>query len=170
MNNLKEKADLIWKVVDLLRGDYKQSDYGKVILPFTVLRRLDCVLVPTKPKVLDYLPKIEKLKESAKGIVPESYAICKSNMLIKGQNPSNIKFGTTFTVDGLEFEKFDYMLSNLPFGVDWKKSQKIITTEVEKKGMSGRFGAGLPPLSDIKADILALEEKTVEAEKTILKN
>lgn len=322
MNNFKEKADLIWKVADLLRGDYKQSDYGKVILPLTVLRRLDCVLEPTKQKVLDYLPKIDKLKESAKdialnkvagynfhnksqynfdklvaepndvsvnlrnfingfstsareiieyfnfddqidrmddpkadilyrvikkfqeidlsdmdsmemgyvfeelirkfaeqsnetagehftpreviklmvnllfnedrniltqeGIVktlydpacgtggmlsigetylkdlnpkaelkvfgqeinPESYAICKSDMLIKGQNPSNIKFGNTFTVDGLEFEKFDYMLSNPPFGVDWKKAQKIITTEADKKGMSGRFGAGLPRIND----------------------
>ena len=53
MNNFKEKADLIWRVADLLRGDYKQSDYGKVILPMTVIRRLDCVLEPTKQKVLD---------------------------------------------------------------------------------------------------------------------
>ena len=320
MKNFREKADLIWKVADLLRGDYKQSDYGKVILPMTVLRRLDCVLAPTKQKVLDYLPKIASLKDNAKdialnkiagfnfhnksqfdfdkliadpnsialnlrnyingfsagareiieyfnfddqidrmdkadilfrvvsefkkidlsdmdsmemgyvleelirkfaeqsnetagehftprevirlmvnvlfnedremltkeGIVktlydpacgtggmlsigeeyvkelnpkaelkvfgqeinPESYAICKSDMLIKGQNPSNIKFGNTFTVDGLESEKFDYMLSNPPFGVDWKKAEKTIKTEAEKKGMSGRFGAGLPRIND----------------------
>jgi len=322
MKNFKEKADLIWRVADLLRGDYKQSDYGKVILPMTVLRRLDCVLEPTKDKVLDYLPKVALLKESAKdialnkiagfnfhnrsrftfdkliadadnvainlrnyingfstsareiveyfnfddhidrmddpkadilfrvvkafqeidlkdmesmemgyvfedlirrfaeqsnetagehftprevirlmvnvlfiedketltkeGIVktlydpacgtggmlsvgeqyvkelnpkaelkvfgqeinPESYAICKSDMLIKGQNPSNIKFGNTFTVDGLGDEKFDYMLSNPPFGVDWKKAQKIIKAEAESKGMSGRFGAGLPRIND----------------------
>jgi len=68
MNNFKEKADLIWRVADLLRGDYKQSDYGKVILPMTVLRRLDCVLAPTKQKVLNYLQKVENLKESAKDI------------------------------------------------------------------------------------------------------
>jgi type I restriction enzyme M protein len=322
MKNFKEKADLIWRVADLLRGDYKQSDYGKVILPMTVLRRLDCVLEPTKQKVLDHLPKVEALKEMAKdialnkiagfnfhnrsqfnfdkliadpnnvavnirnyingfstsareiieyfnfddqidrmddpktdilfrvvkafqeidltdmdsmemgytfeelirkfaeqsnetagehftprevirlmvnvlfmedkdiltqdGIVktlydpacgtggmlsvgeqyvkelnpkaelkvfgqeinPESYAICKSDMLIKGQNPSNIKFGNTFTVDGLQEEKFDYMLSNPPFGVDWKKAEKIITAEANTKGMSGRFGAGLPRIND----------------------
>lgn len=320
MKNFREKADLIWKVADLLRGDYKQSDYGKVILPMTVLRRLDCVLKPTKQKVLDYLPKIASLKENAKdialnkiagfnfhnksqfdfekliadpnsialnlrnyingfsagareiieyfnfddqidrmdkadilfrvitefkqidlsdmtsmemgyvfeelirkfaeqsnetagehftprevirlmvnvlfnedrdiltkeGIVktlydpacgtggmlsigeeyvkelnpkaelkvfgqeinPESYAICKSDMLIKGQNPSNIKFGNTFTIDGLESEKFDYMLSNPPFGVDWKKAEKTIKAEADKKGMSGRFGAGLPRIND----------------------
>jgi len=322
MNNFKEKSDKIWEVANLLRGDYKRSDYGKVILPLTVLRRLDCVLQDTKQDVLDYLPKVEKLKESAKdialnkkagfnfhnrsqfdfdkliadpnnvavnlrnfingfstsareiieyfnfddqidrmddpkadilfrvvkafqeidlsdddpmimgyifedlirrfaeqsnetagehftprevirlmvnvlfnedrdiltkeGIVktmydpacgtggmlsvaeqyldelnskaelkvfgqeinPESYAICKSDMLIKGQNPSNIKFGNTFTIDGLEDEKFDYMLSNPPFGVDWKKAQKIIKAEHENKGMRGRFGAGLPRIND----------------------
>ncbi|MDO9154637.1 MAG: class I SAM-dependent DNA methyltransferase [Paludibacter sp.] len=322
MIDFKAKANLIWQVADLLRGDYKQSDYGKVILPLTVLRRLDCVLKPTKEKVLDYLPKIQDKSDSAKDLIlnniaghnfhnrskfdfeklkdepdkvaanlrnyingfsasareiieyfnfddqiermddpkadilfqivkkfagidlsdmesmemgyvfeelirrfaeqsnetagehftpreviklmvnvlfnadnealtkdgivktlydpacgtggmlsvaekhlndfnkkaklevfgqeinPESYAICKSDMLIKGQNPSNIKFGNTFTVDGLENEKFDYMLSNPPFGVDWKKAEKIIKAEYENKGYSGRFGAGLPRIND----------------------
>ena len=50
-------SSFIWSVADLLRGDYKQSDYGKVILPFTVLRRLDCVLESTKPAVLAELDK-----------------------------------------------------------------------------------------------------------------
>ena len=322
MTNFKDKANLIWDVADLLRGDYKQSDYGKVILPMTVLRRLDCVLAPTKQKVLDYLPKVEKFSDSAKdltlnkiagtnfhnrspfdfakivadpnhvaanlrnhingysasareiieyfnfddqiermddpkadilfqvvkrfaeidladmdsmqmgyvfedlirrfseqsnetagehftpreviklmvnvlfnadspsltqaGIVktlydpacgtggmlsigeqrlrefnpdarlevfgqeinPESYAICKSDMLIKGQNPANIKFGNTFTVDGLQDERFDYMLSNPPYGVDWKKAKKIITDEHSNQGHAGRFGAGLPRIND----------------------
>jgi len=320
--NFKDKANLIWKVADLLRGDYKQSDYGKIILPMTVLRRLDCVLAPTKQKVLDHLPKVQHLSEKAKdltlnkiagfnfhnrskfdfekliadpqhiaanlrnyisgfsanvreiieyfdfdkhidrmddpktdllylvvksfadidlsdmdsmemgyvfeelirrfaeqsnetagehftpreviklmvnllfitdrdilskeGIVktlydpacgtggmlsvaeiylrelnpeaklevfgqeinPESYAICKSDMLIKGQNPENIKFGNTFTSDGLPDEKFDYMLSNPPFGVDWKKAQKVIKEEYENLGFAGRFGAGLPRIND----------------------
>ncbi|GMT46895.1 MAG: restriction endonuclease subunit M [bacterium] len=322
MIQFKDKANLIWEVADLLRGDYKQSDYGKVILPMTVLRRLDCVLAPNKQKVLEYLPKVEKLSDSAKdltlnkiakanfhnrsrfdfaklvadpnhiaanlrnhingysasareiieyfnfddqiermddpkadilfqvvrkfaeidladmgtmqmgyvfedlirrfaeqsnetagehftpreviklmvnvlfngdshaltqaGIVktlydpacgtggmlsigeqhlkdfnpdaklevfgqeinPESYAICKSDMLIKGQNPANIKFGNTFTVDGLREEKFDYMLSNPPFGVDWKKAAKIIKDEHQNLGFAGRFGAGLPRIND----------------------
>jgi type I restriction enzyme M protein len=319
---IKELANFIWSIADLLRGDYKQSDYGKIILPFTVLRRLDCVLKPAKQKVLDYLPKLksmkikntepmlnkvagfnfhnkskldfEKLKadpdniaanlrnyingfssggreiieyfsfndqiarldeanllflvasrfsevdlhpdnissiemgyvfeelirkfselsnETAgehftprevirlmvnilflndkeiltkKGIVktiydpacgtggmlsvaenylrelnprarlevfgqevnPESYAICKSDMLIKGGNTANIKFGNSFTMDGLELEKFDYMLSNPPFGVEWKKVQTYIKKEHETKGFGGRFGAGLPRISD----------------------
>ncbi len=66
MINFKEKANLIWQVADLLRGDYKRSDYGKVILPLTVLRRLDCVLKPTKEQVLDYLPKIKDKSDKAK--------------------------------------------------------------------------------------------------------
>ena len=69
-------------------------------------------------------------------------------MLIKGQNPSNIKFGNTFTVDGLKDEKFDYMLSNPPFGVDWKKAAKVIKDEYENLGFAGRFAAGLPRIND----------------------
>jgi len=320
--NANGLANFIWSVADLLRGDYKQSDYGKVILPFTVLRRLDCVLEPTKQKVLDSLPRIKKMniqnvdpllnKEAGlpfhnrseytfkklegepddiaanlrnyingfsanareiieyfsfddqinrleganllflivsrfcdidlhpdkvdniamgyifeelirrfselsnetagehftprevirlmvnllfvndreiltrEGIVktiydpacgtggmlsiaeeylrrlnpgarlevfgqeinPESYAICKSDMLIKGQNVLNIKFGNTFTKDELEGENFDYMLSNPPFGVNWKKVRKEIEKEKENRGDDGRFGAGLPRVSD----------------------
>lgn len=320
---VKQLADFIWGVADLLRGDYKQSDYGKIILPLTVLRRLDCVLEPTKEKVLDFLDNkaktlnisnldpvlnnltgktfhnrskftfqsmiadpdnlaanlrnyingfsangreiieyfsfnnqiarldeadllflvvkrfaetdlhpdsvsntemgyvfeelIRKFSESSNetagehftprevirlmvnllflndrealttpGIVktiydpacgtggmlsvsedyimelnpqakpvvfgqeinPESYAICKSDMLIKGQDVSNIKFGNTFTVDGLEKEQFDYMLSNPPFGVEWKKVQEQIDKEYKTLGYGGRFGAGLPRISD----------------------
>ena len=61
MINFREMANFIWSVADLLRGDYKQSDYGKVILPFTVLRRLDSVLKPTKAKVLDRLDQLKKM-------------------------------------------------------------------------------------------------------------
>ncbi len=89
-----------------------------------------------------------KLEVFGQEINPESYAICKSDMLIKGQNPTNIKFGNTFTVDGLREEKFDYMLSNPPFGVDWKKASKIIKNEHENLGFAGRFGAGLPRIND----------------------
>jgi type I restriction enzyme M protein len=60
MTNFKEKPNLIWAVADILRGDYRQSDYGKVILSMTVLRRLDCVPAPKKQKVLDYLPKVKQ--------------------------------------------------------------------------------------------------------------
>jgi type I restriction enzyme M protein len=311
----------IWSVADLLRGDYKPSDYGKVILPFTVLRRLDCVLEATKLAVLaekalrekaglnpepfllkksgqhfyntspldlgklmgdqDHIgenlrgyiegfsapvrdifekfeihTQIEKLAKAGllylvtekfanidlhpetvtnpqmgdvfellirkfaevsnatagdhftprevirlmvnllfiedddalgkPGVVrhlydptagtggmlsvagehlaernpgarlvmygqelnPESYAICKADMLIKGQNIANIVFGNTLSADGLRGKRFDYMLSNPPFGVEWKKIEKEVRKEAEEKGMEGRFGPGLPRVSD----------------------
>ena len=69
-------SSFIWSVADLLRGDFKQSEYGKVILPFTVLRRLDCVLEPTKDTVLAELAKRKKA-----GLNPESFLLRKSGEL-----------------------------------------------------------------------------------------
>ena len=79
---------------------------------------------------------------------PESYAICKADMLIKGQDVSRIKLGNTLSNDQLSHDKFDYMLSNPPFGVDWKKIEADIKDEHQVKGFDGRFGAGLPRVSD----------------------
>lgn len=79
---------------------------------------------------------------------PESYAICKADMLLKGQKPSQIRFGNSFSEDGFAEQTFDYMLSNPPFGVEWKKVEKEIRDEAEKLGFNGRFGAGLPRISD----------------------
>ncbi|WP_460274509.1 type I restriction-modification system subunit M [Celeribacter sp. ULVN23_4] len=79
---------------------------------------------------------------------PESYAICKADMLIKGQDVTNIKLGNTLSQDQLVNDKFDYMLSNPPFGVDWKKIEKDIKDEHALKGYGGRFGPGLPRVSD----------------------
>lgn len=79
---------------------------------------------------------------------PESYAICKGDMLIKGQEVSRIKLGNTLSDDQLAGEKFDYMLSNPPFGVDWKKIAGEINDEHQQKGFDGRFGPGVPRVSD----------------------
>lgn len=79
---------------------------------------------------------------------PESYAICKADMLIKGQDVTNIKLGNTLSQDQLAAERFDYMLANPPFGVDWKKIEKDIKDEHAIKGHDGRFGPGLPRVSD----------------------
>ncbi len=321
--HFSEIAGFLWQVADLLRGDYKQSDYGKVILPFTVLRRLDCVLARTKQKVIDKhatlkggdlknldvalnkvagvpfhnispldfprlltdanhvapnltayvkgfsedvreiflqrfkLPEqIAKLDESnllfqvvqkfaavdlhpdavpnhqmglvfeelirrfaeqsnetagehftprevirlmvnllfiedadvltRPGIVAtlfdpacgtggmlsvaeeylrelnpgahlevfgqelndESFAICKSDMMVKGQNPAHITRGNSFSEDGHSGARFDYMLSNPPFGVEWKKVEQAIRDEADTQGFAGRFGAGLPRIND----------------------
>ena len=79
---------------------------------------------------------------------PESYAICKADMLIKGQDVSNIKLGNTLSNDQLYADNFDYMLSNPPFGVDWRKIEGDIKKENAEKGLEGRFGPGLPRVSD----------------------
>jgi type I restriction enzyme M protein len=79
---------------------------------------------------------------------PESHAICKADMLIRGQDISNIVLGNTLSEDGLLGKLFDYMLSNPPFGVEWKKIEKAIREEHEKQGYNGRFGPGLPRVSD----------------------
>lgn len=314
-------SSFIWSVADLLRGDYKQSDYGKVILPFTVLRRLDCVLEPTKEAVLaefaakqqtgvnpepfllrkagqsfyntspmdmrkligdqdhirenlfayvqafspsvrdiferfDFYTQVERLAKaqllyqvtekfanidlhpdkvghaemghvfeelirkfaelsnetagehftprevirlmvnllfiedddvltkpgvvrtiydpaagtggmlsvagehladlnpkarltmSGQELNDESYAICKADMLIKGQDVANIIASNTLSGDGHPHKKFDYMLSNPPFGVEWKKVEKEVRKEHEQHGFNGRFGPGLPRVSD----------------------
>lgn len=319
--NQQALSSFIWSVADLLRGDYKQSEYGKVILPFTVLRRLDCVLESTKEAVLaeyaakqkaeinpepfllrkagqsfyntspmdmkklmgdqdhikenlyayiqgfapavrdiferfDFYTQIDRLAKSGllyqvaekfanidlhpeavsnnqmglvfeelirkfaeisnetagehftprevirlmvnllfieddevlakPGVVrtiydptagtggmlsvageyleehnpqarltmfgqelnDESYAICKADMLIKGQDVANIVAGNTLADDGHPHKKFDYMLSNPPFGVEWKKVEKEIRKEFESQGYNGRFGPGLPRVSD----------------------
>lgn len=320
LNGFQDKANFIWSVADLLRGDYKQSEYSRVVLPLTVLRRLDQVLAPTKQKVLDagkrykgsagldkilrnasghsfyntslytfenlvedpsnvaanlrnhingysenarkiieefrFEDQIERLdhakllykvlrkfaeidlhpdhvsnremgyifeelirkfseisnetagehftprdvvrlmvsilltpddatlaKKSAIRTVydpacgtggmlsvaeehvrelnsdaelvlfgqelnPESYAICVSDMLIKGQDPDRIKLGNSFSEDQLKDERFDYMLCNPPFGVEWKKVEEQVVGEHEKLGQTGRFGAGLPRIND----------------------
>lgn len=323
MTNFSQTAAYIWSLADLLRGDFKQSQYGRVILPFTILRRLECVLESSKPKVLEQLEKlktmpgleaearekfllkaasqsfyntspmdlsklgssdiksnlltyvesfstdareifehfkfsefiaqlqeanllfkvvqkvaatdlspevitnhdmglvfeelIRRFAESSNetagehftprdivrlttslvfmedndaltkpGIIrtiydptagtggflssgmeyvhdlnpnavmrafgqelnPESYAICKGDMLIKGQDVSRIKLGNTLSDDQLYSDKFDYMLSNPPFGVDWKKVEGDIRKEHTLKGFDGRFGPGLPRVSD----------------------
>ena len=314
-------SSFLWSVAELLRGDYKQSDYGKVILPFTVLRRLDCVLEPTKAAVLaekalrekpglnpepfllkkagqlfcntsplglkklmgdqdhigenlrayieaftpavrdifeqfEFHTQIDRLQKAGllylvtekftqidlhpeavsnadMGLVfeelirkfaelsnetagehftprevirlmvnllfveddealnkpgtirtlydptagtggmlsvaeeyllehnpkarlvmygqelnSESYAICKADMLIKGQDISQIIRGNTLSEDGHPGKVFDYMLSNPPFGVEWKKIEKEVRKEAEQLGHNGRFGPGLPRVSD----------------------
>jgi len=69
-------------------------------------------------------------------------------MLIKGQDIANIIFGNTLSADGLPGKHFDYSLSNPPFGVEWKKIEKEVRKEAEQMGFNGRFGPGLPRVSD----------------------
>ena len=84
----------------------------------------------------------------------EAWAVCKSDMLLKGENAENIILGDTFRADGYQFQPdgtkwtFDYMLANPPFGVEWKQQERDIRQEAETLGFDGRFGAGLPRIND----------------------
>lgn len=84
----------------------------------------------------------------------EAWAVCKSDMLIKGEDADNIILGDTFTKDGYDRTAdgkkwtFDYMLANPPFGVEWKQQQRYIEQEKDTLGFSGRFGAGTPRVND----------------------
>lgn len=77
----------------------------------------------------------------------QTFAICKADMLIKGNNADFIKDGNTLSDDQFEGQKFDYIISNPPFGREWKNEKRVVEDEA-KRGFAGRFGAGLPAASD----------------------
>ena len=79
---------------------------------------------------------------------PEAWAVCCSDLLLKGQDPSNVVLGNSFSEDGHTGETFDYLLANPPFGVEWKKTKDEIEAEQRTQGFGGRFGAGLPRIND----------------------
>ncbi|MCA9541534.1 MAG: SAM-dependent DNA methyltransferase, partial [Myxococcales bacterium] len=81
-------------------------------------------------------------------INPESYAICRADMMLRGHDAAQIKFGNSFTEDGLADRHFDYCISNPPYGVSWKKYEAEVKREMNQKGFAGRFGAGVPRVSD----------------------
>ncbi|AIF42148.1 class I SAM-dependent DNA methyltransferase [Virgibacillus sp. SK37] len=84
----------------------------------------------------------------AQEINEESYAICKADILIKGEEARNIRFGNTLSNDAFAGQHFDYLISNPPYGVEWKPAEKVVKAEHESMGLDGRFGAGLPRISD----------------------
>jgi type I restriction enzyme M protein len=89
-----------------------------------------------------------QLVMSGQELNAESYAICKADMLIKGQDVNNIVYGNTLSDDGHEGKTFDYMLANPPFGVDWKGIRRVVEKEHKEQGYAGRFGPGTPRVSD----------------------
>jgi type I restriction enzyme M protein len=78
----------------------------------------------------------------------ESFAICRSDMMLKGQSSTNIVSGNSFSTDGFVGRTFDYLLANPPFGVEWKNVETTVKKEAKTLGFAGRFGAGLPRISD----------------------
>jgi type I restriction enzyme M protein len=99
----------------------------------------------------DYIRKLNTLAQPhlfGQDWNDEAYGICRADMLIKGEDSDNIKPDCTFEKDGFPKEKFDYMLANPPFGVEWKQQQKTIENEAKTLGYDGRFGAGTPRIND----------------------
>ncbi|MGX1793597.1 type I restriction-modification system subunit M [Microbacterium sp. NPDC055312] len=89
-----------------------------------------------------------RLRLYGQEINPQSYAICKSDMIAKGQDATNIRLGNTLSDDLFAGQTFDYCLSNPPYGVDWKASQAAVKAHVQDAGEHSRFPGGLPPISD----------------------
>ena len=100
----------------------------------------------------DYLQKTVNPKLNVflfgQEINEQTYAIAKSDLLMKGEDAENIKHGNTITKDDLKGKTFNYMLTNPPFGDDWKNMREFVEGETEEKGFNGRFGAGTPDVSD----------------------
>ena len=99
----------------------------------------------------DYLRELNpnaRLEVFGQELNAETYAICRSDMMLKGQDASHISYGNSFSEDHHEGARFDYLLANPPFGVEWKKVEDAVKTEAQTKGFNGRFGAGLPRIND----------------------
>lgn len=105
------------------------------------------MLTITEEALRDYNPDVG-VQLFGQEINGESFAICTSDMLVTGHSPERIAFGNTLTQDAHRERRFHYILSNPPYGVDWKKYQEPIKEEAETQGFDGRFGAGLPRVSD----------------------
>ncbi len=160
--NFREKANFIWSVADLLRGDYKQSEYGHVILPLTVLRRLDCVLEPTKEIVFEHLPKVKGLSLDA------AEEVLKRKAKLSFYNKSKFDF-QKFMADSNDIAS---NLRNYINGFS-KNALNILEhfnsiaeeylRELNPDANLQVFGQELNPvrsLEEIRKDILALEKET----------
>ncbi len=140
--------EVIWLMVNLLLSD--EPDLAKSHIVKTVYDPA-CGTGGMLSLAKDF---IRRYNEDARPILfgqdwnDEAFAICKSDMMLKGEDADNIKLGDTFSGDGFPDMVFDYMLANPPFGVSWKQLQRFIETEHRTLGYDGRFGAGLPRVND----------------------
>lgn len=105
------------------------------------------MLTEAKEWILESVNDSAQIELFGQEVNPETFAVAKSDLLIKGENADNIKYGSTLSHDQLLGERFDYMLSNPPYGKEWKKDKTEVEKE-EERGFEGRFGAGLPRISD----------------------
>ena len=141
--------EVIRLIVDLMiaNDDAKLTGKGIIRQVYDPACGTGGMLALTEEALKDFNPSI-RVELFGQELNGESFGICKSDMLVTGHDPEQIAFGNTLTQDAHSDKKFHYMLSNPPYGVDWKKYQDPIKQEAETMGFDGRFGAGVPPVSD----------------------
>lgn len=141
--------EVIRLIVDLLiaNDDTKLTGRGIIRQVYDPACGTGGMLALTEEALKDFNPNI-RVELFGQELNDESFGICKSDMLVTGHDPEQIAFGNTLTQDAHKGKKFHYMLSNPPYGVDWKKYQDPIKSEAENMGFEGRFGAGTPRISD----------------------
>lgn len=141
--------EVIRLIVDLLiaNDDAKLTGKGIIRQVYDPACGTGGMLALTEEALNDFNPSI-RVELFGQELNGESFGICKSDMLVTGHDPEQIAFGNTLTQDAHKDKKFHYMLSNPPYGVDWKKYQDPIKDEAASMGFEGRFGAGLPRISD----------------------
>lgn len=141
--------EIIRLMVNLLMSRDKRelSKEEKIVTVYDPACGTGGMLTIAKEHIISDINKKASVELFGQEINDETFAICKSDMLIKGENADNIKYGSSFSKDGLPNQTFDYIFSNPPFGKEWKQDQNCINDEYER-GFGGRFGAGLPRIND----------------------
>ena len=141
--------EVIRLIVELLiaNDDTKLTGRGIIRQVYDPACGTGGMLALTEQALKEFNPSI-RVELFGQELNGESFGICKSDMLVTGHDPEQIAFGNTLTNDAHKGKSFHYMLSNPPYGVDWKKYQDPIREEAQTLGTEGRFGAGLPRISD----------------------
>ena len=135
--------DIIYLMTDLLLCDSKMSDSITVYdMTMGTSQMLSCM--EERIHALDTDADVTCFGQEFN---PSTYAIAKADMMIRGGDPNNMRFGDTLSEDQFDGYTFDYIISNPPFGIDWKREQKAVEDEA-KRGTNGRFAPGLPKISD----------------------
>ncbi len=140
--------DIVQLLVALLFSEsaYDLKGEGKIRSLFDPCCGTGGLLTIGKKWVLDNINPDIEIRLSGQELNPQTYSICKSDMLISGEKPDSIKLGSSLSEDGFQGEKFEYMMTNPPFGVSWKSEEEFITEEA--RNPNGRFFAGTPRTSD----------------------
>ncbi len=131
----------------LVADDPDLHQAGRIVTVYDPACGTGGMLTESKEKLLSINPSL-KVHLRGQEVQPESFAICKSDMLIKGERTAQIRLGDTLGNDQFPDDRFNYVIANPPYGKDWKTVEKKVKEEYQQLGMAGRFGPGLPPTSD----------------------